>query len=123
MAVGPAPGEAQGLAPIDEIRIPVNLGRSSHQACDPVKPLWCWRAAWDQTPTVEVSSNGGETWRRDYEMAADELRALREVAGESCGGPNRIDVVDIAVLPTRRGPLVAAAASNAGLLLRSPDGS
>ncbi len=26
VAVGPAPGEAQGLAPIDEIRIPVNVG-------------------------------------------------------------------------------------------------
>lgn len=72
---------------------------------------------------MESSTDGGTTWSSDYRMPDDELATVRAEAGEGCqGDPPPVAVSDIAVLDTSRGPLVAVAAGNAGLLVRSTDG-
>lgn len=120
--VGPGTDRVRLVGPLDEARIS-DRGPYLDEACDPERRLACWRVGEGERPAVDVTRDGGATWQRDYEMATSEAGTLHEDLGESCDQQQPIHVRDIAVLDTADGPVVAAAASNAGLLLRSPDGS
>lgn len=119
--------DAQGLLlrvhPVDSARV-TDSGPRLSMACSRVEARRCWRREdGSREPRVESSTDGGTTWSSDYRMPDDELATVRAEAGEGCqGDPPPVAVSDIAVLDTPRGPLVAVAAGNAGLLVRSTDG-
>jgi hypothetical protein len=69
-----------------------------------------------------MTIDGGATWRTDYQMSEQTLETLRDDLGEQCGESPSFEVVDISVLETPSGPVVAVAARQAGLLMRLPGG-
>lgn len=121
VSIGPAADDVRLLSQRDLSRT-VGWGTSLQVACDPDQLRSCWRVLSAEPPSVMVTSDGGETWHPEYEMSADDASALHEELGEGCGEPRPIRAVDVAVLATSDGPLVAVASQNAGLLLRSADG-
>ena len=102
-----------------------DLGPVLEEACSAEVSRLCWRRApGTREPWVEATTDGGTTWSTDYRMPAQELARVREAAGEGCkDDPPPVAPNDVAVLDTPRGPLVAVASGQAGLLLRDPDGT
>jgi len=115
-------GRIGTLNHLDEARVP-DTGPVLQQACSAEASRLCWRRApGTREPWVEASTDGGATWSTDYRMPAQELADVREAAGEGCkDDPPPVAPNDVAVLDTPRGPLVAVASGQAGLLLRDPD--
>jgi hypothetical protein len=115
-------GTVAHLRPDDSTR----LGRRgtwtfARSACSALTPSLCWRGGTGDA-VVEASTNAGLTWQRDYALGEDEVRKVLEEEGdEHCGDRTGLRSDGVAVLDTTRGPLVAVAASNAGLLVRTPD--
>ena len=115
-----APGLLQGLSTDELPRLGVPRPRDV-DTCDPADPQRCWRAGEDDRPVVEGTSDGGATWTREFEITEGQLDALREELGEKCGSGPEFAPLDLAVLGTPAGPVVAMTAQEAGLLLRTPD--
>lgn len=117
-------GRLGTLNRLDEARTP-DLGPVLEEACSAVVSRLCWRRApGTREPWVEATTDGGTTWSTDYRMPAQELARVREAAGEGCkDDPPPVAPNDVAVLDTPRGPLVAVASGQAGLLVRDPDGT
>jgi len=118
-----AQGGIEGVRPDDSSR----LGRWSDwrwtfAACSPSQPTTCWRAG-PGDAVMESTTDAGRTWQRDYALGrAGVEQALDEEGDEHCGARTDLGVTRVAVLDTKTGPLVAAAAANAGLLVRAPSG-
>ncbi len=107
------------LTRLEEARIG-SIGPVLAQVCDR-SSRECWRANRSRPATVEHRERGG-SWSVDFRLDRAERRAVRAEVGEECGRPAPLHVVDLTLLPTPRGPVVAAASSYAGVLLRSADG-
>lgn len=122
VTIDPA-GQLHLLASLDSERL-VRDGRASRdQVCSTASPRLCWRRTPDRTAAVDASTDGGATWQTDFALGQQELKAIREDVGdEQCGSRPDLGVVDLAVLDGPVGQVVAAAASNSGLLLRGTDG-
>ncbi|MDT0213788.1 hypothetical protein Q9R29_07790 [Rothia sp. ARF10] len=116
-------GRLQQLSGLDHQRLAEGARAVSTVACSTSAPRLCWRRAQGTPAAVEASSDGGATWQLEFAVDQRELAAVREEVGDRrCGSEPPLGVSDVVVLDGREGPLVAAAASNTGLLLRSPDG-
>jgi hypothetical protein len=119
-----ADGRLSHLSGVDEPRVP-DTGPALDEACSTAAPRQCWRRSpGTREPWVEASTDGGATWTTDYRMPAAELEQVRAAAGETCNDePVPVAPRDLSVLDTPRGPLVAVASGQAGLLLRDPGGT
>ena len=116
-------GQLQVLANLDSDRLVHDGRRVIEQVCSTAAPRLCWRRAPDRTAAVDASTDGGATWQTEFALGQQELKAIREEMGdEQCGERPRLGVVDLAVLDSPGGQVVAAAASNSGLLLRGTSG-
>ena len=110
-------------------------GYSAQAACDRKRPRLCWRTydpagGWDGPDATEVghlvvyrSEDGGGTWTEETVLDADEVKRLRDDAGEVCGAPLKLGVGNLAVMGTQGGPVVAVTLVNAGVAFRDVDGS
>jgi hypothetical protein len=119
-----AGGRLSHLSGVDEPRVP-DTGPALDEVCSAAAPRQCWRRSpGTREPRVDASTDGGATWTTAYRMPAAELEQVREAAGETCGDePVPVAPRDLSVLDTPRGPWVAVASGQAGLLLRDPDGT
>lgn len=100
-----------GLSSADE-RVP--------QQCDPTAPDRCWRLAAEGVG-VESSLDGGTTWQPELELAKDELEAMLEELGETCGDEPQVATFDLAVLPTEGEPIVVIPIGEGGVYIREED--
>ncbi|MEO6411047.1 MAG: hypothetical protein ABIO48_00550 [Pedococcus sp.] len=122
VTIDPA-GQLQVLGNLDSYRLVHDGRRMTTQVCSTAAPRLCWRRAPDRTAAVDASTDGGATWQTEFALGQQELKAVREDLGDDqCGGRPPLGVVDLAVLDSPAGQVVAAAASNSGLLLRSTSG-
>jgi hypothetical protein len=115
-------GSVADLRPDDSTRLG---GRGTwtfaRSACSPTVPSRCWRGGTGDA-VVEASTDAGLTWQREYALGEDQVtKVLEEEGDEHCGERTGLRADAVAVLDTTGGPLVAVAASNAGLLVRTPD--
>ena len=115
-----ADGILRAVNEVDSARID-EVGPRLVEVCSRAAPQRCWRGGGGANePHVETSTDGGVTWSPDYAVPTADIEALRKEMGESCGEAPSVAVQDLAVLDTPRGPVVAAASGNAGLLLHTP---
>lgn len=98
----------------------VDEGPALDRVCDPARPARCWRDAGRDAPTIEESTDGGRSWDVAWAMSKQELAAVRDLEGESCGKPVEVPVSDLAALPTDDGLLVLAAIAPQRLVVRDP---
>lgn len=85
--------------------------------CVPAEPSTCFRPAVDAVG-VDRSDDGGRTWRADWALTDEQVRAL----DERWEDPARLATREVAVLPTVAGFRVYAASGGDGLAVRHEDG-
>lgn len=100
-----------GLSAADE-RMP--------QQCDPTAPDRCWRLVTEGIG-VETSLDGGMTWQPELAVTEDEVEAMLEDLGESCGDAPQVGAYDLAVLPTEGEPIVVIPIGEGGVYIRDED--
>jgi hypothetical protein len=92
------------------------------EACVPHEPEVCYRLSGQ--PSVEISTDGGQSWQIDWQMPAErqdymarqpEMEDLLDVY------PNTIPY-DLAILETEGGHVVLVAYGNQGVLVKSANG-
>lgn len=116
-------GRLQQLSRLDDERLAEDSDVVTTQACSTSDPRRCWRRAQGAPAAVEGSTDGGATWQLEFAVPERELAAVREEVGDRrCGAEPPLGVSDVVVLDGPQGQVVAAAASNTGLLLRSTTG-
>lgn len=117
-------GTLRAVHQVDSVRI-TEVGPILSEVCSRADPQRCWR----RDPTargarVQMSTDAKATWSLDYAVPAVELeREAQESKGGCKDEAPPVDVRDLTVLDTPDGPIVAAASANAGLLVRSADGT
>jgi hypothetical protein len=122
VTIDPA-GQLQVLGNLDSYRLVRDGRRVTTQVCSTAAPRLCWRRAPDRTAAVDASTDAGATWQTEFALGQQELKAIRaDLGDDQCGERPPLGVVDLAVLDSPAGHVVAAAASNSGLLLRSTSG-
>jgi hypothetical protein len=116
-------GALRSLPHQDSIRLQ-DRGRQVTTTCSTSRPQQCWRQQEGaEEPLIEASSDGGRTWVLEHAVPGAELDEALEATHDNCENEDPTgSVADLAVLDTPRGQLVAAAARNAGLLVRNPRG-
>jgi hypothetical protein len=90
------------------------------QQCDPTTPDRCWRLVAEGVG-VESSSDGGTTWQPELELTSDQLGAMLEELGETCGDAPQVAAYDLAVLPTDGEPIVVIPIGEGGVYIREED--
>lgn len=90
------------------------------QQCDPTAPDRCWRLAAEGVG-VKSSLDGGTTWQPELELTNEQLAAMLEELGETCGDEPQVAALDLAVLPTDGEPIVVIPIGEGGVYIREED--
>ena len=112
-----------GRVPPGDVARLRDIGSYRRLECTTARPVACWEVETAADRWTVVRMSGATVRETEYTLAGDELEELLEGLGESCGEPREADPRDLAVLDGPAGTVVVVAAGNAGLLVRSPDGS
>jgi hypothetical protein len=90
--------------------------------CSSVNPQLCFRLS--RQGQIESSMDGGQSWAIDWQLPAGRVEYLeRAYARYRPGVPDGFRPLDLAVLDTPQGTIVAAAMGSQGVLVRTLEGS
>ena len=106
--------------PLPAIYAPVS---SLIEVCVPQEAQVCYRMRGE--PAIEISTDGGKSWRIDWQMPAerqDYMARLPEMEDLLDVYPDTIPY-DLAILETASGHVVLVAYGNQGVLVKSTDGA
>lgn len=115
-------GRVGVLPPGDAARL-IDGGSRLRRDCTTTRPRSCWQVTSRPDRWKVTRTTGDLAPVTEYALAGDDLRTLLDGLGESCGNTREAGPSDLAVLDGPAGTVVVVAAENAGLLVRSPDGT
>jgi hypothetical protein len=90
--------------------------------CSQANPQVCFRLT--RQGQIQSSTDGGQAWEVDWQLSQGRKEYLQRLyARYRPGIPDGFRPLDLALLDTPQGMVVAAALGTQGVLVRSPDGS